>query len=169
MHCYEKELSLFKFQLMTSGCRCAEKDLCQTALMRSKTVIQFRAAVSWRRRIIKLRFADANRGIMGQLCKSLPIWKWTKKRFCQSAVQNCTFPYILHRGNILILKKKHKKNLQPGCGPKGWPSSGAGKHAMPFPQTNRLDSDGGRTCVYYLRTVYNPLNPTYINHNPSFI
>lgn len=71
MHCYEKELSLFKFQLMTSGCRCAEKDLCQTVLMRSKTVIQFRAAVSWKRSIIKLRFADANRGFMGQLCKSL--------------------------------------------------------------------------------------------------
>lgn len=109
MHCYEKELSLFKFQLMTSGCRCAEKDLCQTALMRSKTVIQFRAAVSWRRRIIKLRFADANRGIMGQLCKSLPIWKLTKKHFCQSAVQNCTFPDFLHRGNILIPKKRRQK------------------------------------------------------------
>lgn len=71
MHCYEKELSLFKFHLMTSECRCAEKDLCQTVLMRSKTVIQFQAVVSWKRRIIKLRFADANRGFMGQLCKSL--------------------------------------------------------------------------------------------------
>lgn len=109
MHCYEKELSLFKFQLMTSGCRCAEKDLCQTALMRSKTVIQFRAAVSWRRRIIKLRFADANRGIMGQLCKSLPIWKWTKKRFCQSAAQNCTFPYFFASRKHSHPEKNDKK------------------------------------------------------------
>lgn len=108
MHCYEKELSLFKFQLMTSGCRCAEKDLCQTALMRSKTVIQFRAAVSWRRRIIKLRFADANRGIMGQLCKSLPIWKWTKK------AQNCTFPYFFASRKHSHPEKNDKKKTRFG-------------------------------------------------------
>lgn len=146
---------------MTSGCRCAEKDLCQTALMRSKTVIQFRAAVSWRRRIIKLRFADANRGIMGQLCKSWPIWKWTKKVQFKIVL----FQISCIEETFLCRKKKNKKTLQPACGPEGRPSAGAGKHGRAFPQTNRLDPDDGRTCVYSLRADYNPFNPTYINHN----
>lgn len=67
MRHYENELILFKFQLMTS--QCYEIDLCQIALMRSKTVIQFYPATPWRRFIIKLRFTDANSGIIGQLCK----------------------------------------------------------------------------------------------------
>lgn len=104
---------------MTSGCRRAEKDLCQTALMRSKTVIQFRAAVSWRRRIIKLRFADANRGIMGQLCKSLPIWKWKKSGFVK--VQLIFFYF-----SVFLWGRKQswspKKAPQAACGPKGRPS-----------------------------------------------
>lgn len=67
MHHYERELILFKFQLMTS--QCYEKDLCQTTQMRSKTLIQFHLVTSWMRCIIKLRFTDGNSGIMGQLCK----------------------------------------------------------------------------------------------------
>lgn len=84
MHHYEKELILFKFQLMTS--QCYEKDLCQTALMRFKTVIQFHPATSWRRCIIKLKFTDANSGIMGQLCK-FAHWKMSKKHFLQTTVK----------------------------------------------------------------------------------
>lgn len=84
MHHYEKELILFKFQLMTS--QCYEKDLCQTALMRSKTVIQFYPATSWRRCIIKLRFTDANSGIMGQSCKFAHS-EMSKKCFPQTLVK----------------------------------------------------------------------------------
>lgn len=155
---------------MTSGCRCAEKDLCQTALMRSKTVIQFRAAVSWRRRIIKLRFADANRGIMGQLCKSLPIWKWTEKAVLSKCSSKLYFSrFFTPRKHSYPERRKKPKTAPAACGPTGRPSAGAGEHAAPFPQSNPRHSDDGRTCVYYLRAVYNPLNPTYINHNPPLI
>ena len=84
MHHYKKELIVFKFQLMTS--QYYEKNLCQTALMRSNTVIQFHPTTSWMKCIIKLRFTDANAGIMGQLWKCAHS-EMSKKHFPQTLVK----------------------------------------------------------------------------------
>lgn len=114
---YKKELICSKSQLMTYWCY--ENDLCQIALMRSKPIIQFRPATSTRRCIIKLRFTDANSGIMEQLCKSShPEKEWEASAktaaellfLIENPFQTALAPKACH--NLISSQKTYKRERE---------------------------------------------------------
>lgn len=135
---YKKELICLKSGLMTLGCY--EKDLRQITLMRSKPIIQFWPATSTRRCIIKLRFTDANSGIIGQLCKS-PHAEKSEKPLLKLRF-NCFFLSFLIENPfqaVLLLK--------PLINPSLMLSSLRHTHKYTW-----RDREWDRECVYEMKT-----------------